>query len=145
MDEAQQGGFDIRGTAEADISVEYAWNVGKAVADWLPTAGRAVVVSRDDTQELAHGLIEGMRLQGRDVLDGGSGNKDLATSLIEELSLSGAAVVGRDELQNVSTIELFQEDGRLIDSEVGLAVIHELVQGGNFVPAAVKGELTALA
>jgi phosphomannomutase len=145
MDEVQQGGYDIRGTSEADITVEYAWNVGKALADWLSTSGQAVVIAQDGTQELARATIEGLRLQGRDVLDGGIGDKDAAKDLIEKLTLSGGAVIGHDDLQNVSTIELYEENGRLIDSESGLSSIHELVQAGNFVPAAVKGELTALA
>ena len=59
--------------------------------------------------------------------------------------LSGAAVIGFDELEHVTTIELYKEDAKLIDSETGLKEIHDVVQAGNFVPAATKGELLHIA
>lgn len=145
MNEELVGGFDIRGTAEEGLTVEHAWNVGKAIADWLPTAGQVAVVTAASQEELARAVIEGLRLQGRDVLDGATGDKDVAMALIPKLGLSGAVVVGYDELEKVATIELYQQDGRLVDSQTGLGDIRELVEAGNFVPAAVKGELTNLA
>jgi hypothetical protein len=45
----------------------------------------------------------------------------------------------------MTTIELYQDEAKLIDSETGLQAIRDLVEAGNFVPAAVKGELTQLA
>lgn len=145
MSEDLISGYDIRGTEETGLTVECAWNIGKAVADILPTAGQVVVVALTSETELTRALIEGLRLQGRNVLNGGVGDKTAALDLIEKLGLSGAVVLGYDDLENVSTIEIYQEDGRLIDSESGLLDIRELIQAGNFVPAAVKGELTSLA
>ena len=137
--------YDIRGTEETGLTVECAWNVGKALADWLPTAGSIVVMSVPSRQHLAEAVIEGLRLQGRDVINGGSGDKGAAITYIKTAGLSGAVVVGYDELGKVTTIELYQDEARLIDSETGLQQIRELVEAGNFVPAAVKGELTQLA
>ena len=145
MSEELISAYDIRGTEETGLTVECAWNVGKALADWLPTVGRIVVVYTPSQQSLARGAIEGLRLQGRDVVDGGNGDKEKAKSYILTAGLSGAVVIGYDELERVSTIELYQDGAKLIDIESGLKQIHELVQAGNFVPAAVKGELTQLA
>lgn len=145
MSEELIGGYDIRGTVETGLDVECAWNVGKALADWLPTTGSVVVVTVPTHQDLARGVIEGLRLQGRTVVDGGIGDKEKAIAYVKTVGLSGAAVVGFDELEKVTTIELYREDARLIDSETGLKDIRELVEAGNFVPAAIKGELTALA
>jgi len=145
MSEELISAYDIRGTEETGLTVECAWNVGKALADWLPTMGKVVVVYLPAQQDLARGVIEGLRLQGRDVIDGGNGDKEKAKSYVTTAHLSGAVVVGYDELEHVNTIELYQEGAKLIDIEGGLKQIRELVLAGNFVPAAVKGELTHLA
>ena len=138
-------GLDIRGSGASDLTVDYAWNTGKALADWLPTGGGVVVAAVPLQAQLKAAVIEGLRLQGRNVVDGGVVDRDGLISLIKTMSLSGGALVHYDELEKVSVIELYREDGRLIDSETGLNEIDELVQAGNFVPAAEKGELTAVA
>jgi phosphomannomutase len=145
MSEELISAYDIRGTEDTGLTVECAWNVGKALADWLPTAGSVVVVSTPEQRHVAQAVTEGLRLQGRNVVDGGSGDKSVAISYVTTTGLSGAAVIGFDELEKVTTIELYQEDAKLIDSETGLKEIREVVQAGNFVPAAVKGELTHIA
>lgn len=139
------GAFDIRGTEETGLTVECAWNVGKALADWLPTAGNVAVMYAPAQKRLADAVVEGLRLQGRNVVDGGSGDRDTAKAYVKSAGLSGAVVVGYDNLEEVTTIELYQEDGRLIDAQTGLQEIREVVVAGNFVPAAVKGELLRLA
>lgn len=145
MNDNLMSGYDIRGTSETELTKEYAWNVGKALADWLPTAGSVVVVYGGDQGELAHAVREGVLLQGRDVVDGGPGTKDVVMSYISARGLSGGVVVGYDPLENQPTIELYQHEAKLIESETGLREIVALVEAGNFVPAAVKGELTAVA
>ena len=144
MSEELISNYDIRGTEDTGLTVECAWNVGKALADWLPTVGSVAVMYLPTEQTLARGVIEGLRLQGRTVIDGGNGDKDSAKAYVKSANLSGAAVIGHDDLENVSTIELYQQDARLIESETGLKEIRELVQAGNFVPAAAKGELAQL-
>lgn len=143
MNEELTSAYDIRGTEETGLTIECAWNVGKALADWLPTAGNVIVVYLPAQERLARGAIEGLRLQGRNVIDGGRGDREMAKQQIMTTGLSGAIVIAYDELEQVHTIELYQHEGKLIDSETGLQEIRMLVQAGNFVPAAVKGELTA--
>lgn len=145
MSEELISNYDIRGTEDSGLTVECAWNVGKALADWLPTAGSVAVLYLPTEEALARGVIEGLRLQGRTVIDGGSGDRDSAKAHIKTARLSGGVVIGRDALENVSTIELYQQDARLIEGETGLKEIRALVQAGNFVPAAAKGELTHMA
>lgn len=137
--------YDIRGTAETGLTIECAWNVGKAVADWLSTGGNVIVLYVPAGQATANAVIEGVRLQGRNVVDGGVGDKDAAIAHIKTSGLSGAVVVGVEESTGITSIQIYKEDGGLVDSESGLREIAELVEAGNFVPAAVKGELTAIA
>lgn len=135
----------IRGTEETGLTIEYAWNIGKAVADWLPTGGSVIVLYVPAGQKTANAIIEGVRLQGRSAVDGGVGDKDAAIAHIKTSGLSGAIVVGVEESTGVTTIQIYKEDGSIVGGETGLKEIIELVNAGNFVPAAVKGELTAIA
>jgi phosphomannomutase len=136
---------DIRGTEETGLDVECAWNVGKALADWLPTDGKVIVVYVPTYQHMAECVIEGLRLQGRDVIDGGFGDKDATKTHIKTSGLAGGVVVGFDDEQKVITLTLFQEDAKQIVADMGLQEIRELVQAGNFVPSVEKGELTQIA
>lgn len=138
-------GFDIRGRFGETLTVEYAWNVGKALADWLPEDGRVVVVSKASARpEIIKAVIEGLRLQGRDVLDGGQGDKQTVIQISAGSQTAGAVMISHDELEGLETIELYQENAAPVTSETGLAQIASLVEAGNFVPAAVKGELTSI-
>lgn len=145
MSEELISAYDIRGTEDTGLTVECAWNVGKALADWLPTMGNVVVVYQPDQKHIADAVVEGLRLQGRSVVDGGVGDREAAKVHISTSGLSGAAVIGYDDLEKVITIELYREDAKLIDLENGLKQIREVVQAGNFVPAATKGELLHVA
>lgn len=135
----------ISGKANTELTVEVAWNIGKAVADWLATAGSVVVLAHPALADIKHAACEGVRLQGRNVVDGGAGASEAAVSYIKTGGLSGAIVINYDQATEVISIEVYQEDGLRIEKESGLAELYELVQAGNFVPAAVKGELTAIA
>lgn len=145
MTEDMMTDYGLRGTADTGLTVEYVWNVGKAVADWLPTGGSVIVLYVPAGQKTAHAIIEGVRLQGRTVVDGGVGDKDAAVAHIKTSGLSGAVVIGVEESTGVTNIQIFKDDATVVGSEAGLREIVELVEAGNFVPAAVKGELTAIA
>jgi len=137
--------YDIRGTEATGLTMEVAWNIGKALADWLPTTGGIVVSYHPTQQDVTRAIVEGLRLQGRNVVDGGHGDKASVKTYITTAGLSGGVVIDFDDLEKVTVIELYREDGKLISAEDGLREIRELIIAGNFVPAAEKGELTQLA
>ena len=141
MSEELISAYDIRGTKETGLTVECAWNAGKALADWLPEEGDVVVAYISSQKVIADGVIEGLRLQGRTVIDAGESEKGFVTSYIVTGGLSGGAIVGFDEMEKVITIELYKDGGTLIDGETGLKGIRALVEAGNFVPAALRGDL----
>lgn len=144
MSEELIGAYDIRGTKDTGLTVDCAWNAGKALADWLPSDGSVVVAYVPSQERIGQAIIEGLRLQGRPVVDAGKNDKKFVTSYIVTGGLAGAAVVAYDELEKVTTIEFYQEGGKLIDSGSGLRDICMLVEAGNFVPAAVKGDITSI-
>lgn len=137
--------YDIRGKIKEGVSLEIAWNIGKALADELGTYGKIAILRGDGASEVLVGaIVEGLRLQGRDVVDHGHGDKVALAKVIIEFGYSGGVFVSHDIEQDVCVIELYQEKGQLIAAENGLNDIADHVHAGNFVPAAKKGELTAI-
>lgn len=138
--------YDIRGKIKEGVSLDTAWNIGKALADELATYGSIAILRGEAAAEVLVGaIIEGLRLQGRDVVDHGSGDKQDIIKIINDFGYSGGVYISHDIEQDVCVIELYQEKGQLIVAENGLNDIADLVHAGNFVPAAKKGELTAIA
>jgi len=134
--------FDIRGRLEDSLTPEYAWNVGKAFSDWLPEDGFIVVVSEQTAEpKIVNAVIEGIRLQGRAVMNGGQGGSERLIQLLANNRAAGSILVSHDGVQGLEIIQLYQEDGIAISSDTGLIEISELVDAGNFVPAAVKGDV----
>ena len=136
--------YDIRGRIEDSMSREFVWNVGKALAEWLPQDGTVAVVSADGASDvIIKSLIEGLRLQGRHVIDGGVGDQQTLSQINIGSKTAGGVLLSHDTLQNVEVIALYQENDSLITMDTGLQQIIELAESGNFVPAAIKGELTS--
>lgn len=136
--------YDIRGRLEDSMSREFVWNVGKALAEWLPQDGTVAVVSADGASDvIIKSLIEGLRLQGRHVIDGGVGDQQTLSQINIGSKTAGGVLLSHDTLQNVEVIALYQENDSLITMDTGLQQIIELAESGNFVPAAIKGELTS--
>lgn len=135
---------DIRGRIQDDVSLEVAWNIGKALAESLGTLGDVVIVRGEGADErLVAALVEGICLQGRNVIDGGAGQKTMLTGLIGDAHYCGGVYIAHDSEKNECVIELYNEMPQLITAENGLNDIAELVAAGNFVPASEKGRLIA--
>ena len=134
--------YDIRGRAADSLSTEYVWNVGKAFAEWLPEDGAIALVKHPDAdQTTTHAFVEGVLLQGRNVLDAGTGDQQGVIALLRDGQAVGGAIITHDSLQNIEVITLLNAQGMGITAESGLTEIAELVEAGNFVPAAQKGEV----
>lgn len=134
--------YDIRGRADESLTVEQAWTVGKAVAEWLPEQGVAVVgKSANANEAIANAVIEGLLLQGRNVVQSGD-DQQAVVEAIGTIQAAGGVLVSHDEVQGLEIITLFDTNGVTVTAEKGLMEIAELIEAGNFVPAANKGELT---
>ena len=119
------------------IDVEMAWNIGKAIAEWLETPGHIVVLYAPLRQNEASAVMEGLRLQGRDVADRGTGDLSMVKSHLGA-SCSGVVIVG--QVGDAVTVEVCQADGHVLTRDM-LQRLWEQASAGNFVPAAVKGKL----
>lgn len=134
---------DIRGRADDTLTTEHAWSVGKALAEWLPEQG-SVVVAKSETANtgIVRGLVEGLLLQGRNVVDAGVGDWQVAVNALSTADTVGGAHVTHDDIQNLEIITLLDASGVVIDAEKGLMEISALVvDSDNFLPAARKGEI----
>ena len=99
------------------------------------------MTSQSVNSGIVHGLTEGILLQGRDVVSCGTGDTQAVVNAISEHGAVGGALVGHDDVQNLETIALFDAHGTAVSAETGLADINQLVDSGNFLPAAEKGTL----
>lgn len=135
--------YDIRGRLDESLTVEYAWTVGKAFAEWLPDEGSIVIVSAPGANpSIVHALTEGVLLQGRDVIDLGTADQQALVETVAEKSAAGGMIVGREDVEQMEVITLYDAKGVAITDEMGLTAIEELINAGNFLPAASKGTVT---
>ena len=133
---------DIRGKLGESLTPEYLWNVGKAFAEWLSEEGLVVVVRDEAVVSAAtHPLIEGLLLQGRTVVDAGVGDWQVVVNTMSDRTAVGGVAVTHDAIQGNEIITLFGPQGVAITADSGLVQIGQLVEAGNFEPAAQKGTL----
>lgn len=137
---------DIRGTLGDDLTIEYIWDIGKAFADWLAGVGPVVVMRGSSVDEsTVHALTEGVLLQGRSVIDAGaSDDSQQLTTAIMDKQAAGGVLIEYQSTQNLVVIMLFDDRGVGILDSTGLQEITQLVEAGNFLPAAEKGERVTL-
>ena len=134
--------YDIRGRVGQTMTVEYAWTVGKAFAEWLNDEDEIVIVKSADADEsIVHALTEGLLLQGRDVIDASEGDQQKVTEVIRDSRAAGGVVITHDTLQDIAIITLFDAQGVVVSADRGLETIEQMIDAGNFVPASKKGEV----
>ena len=131
--------YDIRGKVGSELTANVANSVGKAFADWLPTEG-TVAVGRDmrpDSAELADALIEGLRAQGRNVIDIGLVTSDMIYFAVGHSNLAGGAMVTASHNPGeYNGIKLCRQEARPVGLESGLSEIRDNVLSQQFKPAA---------
>ncbi len=137
--------YDIRGKVGTELNPEIVRVIGRALGDWLPTKG-PVGVGRDmrpDSKELADALIEGLREQGRDVIDIGEVTSDMIYFAVGNYKLAGGAMITASHNPGVyNGIKFCGEGAKPIGEETGLFEIRDLAKKNQFTAAAKQGELS---
>ncbi|THB77033.1 MAG: phosphomannomutase/phosphoglucomutase [Desulfobacteraceae bacterium] len=135
--------YDIRGIAGKDVTVEDAYDVGKAYGSLLMRAGNDVVsVGRDcreSSPEMAKNFINGILSAGCDVVDIGICPTPVLYFSIHHLSLKGGAMVTASHNPPEYTGFKLMSGKESIHSQ-GLQDIRRIIETGNFIEG--KGELT---
>ncbi len=87
--------YDVRGRVGTELTDDVAYDIGRAFADWLPYDG-AVAVGHDmrpDSSRLAARVIDGLRKQGRDVVDVGQITTDMIYFAVGKFDRAGGIIV----------------------------------------------------
>jgi len=136
--------YDVRGKVGSELNATVAKNIGKAFADWLPTEGK-VAVGRDmrpDSAELASALIEGLRAQGRDVIDIGQVTTDMIYYAVGSNNYAGGAVVTASHNPGeYNGIKFCAENAKAVGESSGLFEIRDKVIAEDFKSSDKTGGL----
>jgi phosphomannomutase len=131
--------YDVRGKVGTELTADVANRIGKAMADWLPEQGSVAVGHdmRPDSRELADSFIDGLRAQGRDVIDIGQITSDMVYFAVGKWELAGGAVITASHNPGADNgIKLYRDHVTAIGLDSGLDAIRDAVIAEQFKPAA---------
>jgi len=137
--------YDIRGKVGEELTPDLVCSIGRAFADWLPHEG-AVAVGHDmrpDSTEFAGAMIDGLRQQGRDVIDIGQVTSDMIYFAVGSLGAAGGVMItashnpGKD-----NGIKLCREEAKPVGLEAGLAEIRDKSLASEFKDVSVHGKVS---
>lgn len=133
--------YDVRGKVGSELNADSCERIGKAFADWLPSEG-AVAVGYDmrpDSRQLAAAVIEGLRLQGREVWSIGQVASDMLYFAVGHFELAGGAMITASHNPGeYNGIKFCREQARGVGIETGLAEIRDLALANDFAPSLDK-------
>lgn len=136
--------YDVRGKVGTELTPEVCKKIGQAFADWLPEKG-IVAVGRDmrpDSAELAAAVIDGLRVQGREVWDIGLVTSDMIYFVVGQYKLAGGAMVTASHNPGeYNGIKFCREAAKPVGIESGLLEVRDAAIKGVFTPADEPGEL----
>ncbi len=136
--------YDVRGRVGVDLTNEVAHLIGRALGDWLPVDGPVAVGydMRPDSVELANALIEGLLLQGRDVINIGQVTSDMIYFAVGKHELAGGAMITASHNPGeYNGIKMCREEAKPIGIESGLLEIKQACVDNQFTAADTKGTI----
>ncbi|VXA95419.1 phosphomannomutase [Luteimonas sp. 9C] len=138
--------YDLRGRVPDELNPALARDIGIALAGQLPPG--AIVLGRDvrlSSPELQAALSEGLRSQGRAIIDIGVGGTEEVYFQVDHLGAAGGVMVtASHNPMDYNGMKLVREHARPISSDTGLFAISDAVEAGNLPgPVAAPGSETA--
>lgn len=130
--------YDVRGKVGSELTPDLLNKIGKAFADWLPSEGK-VAVGRDmrpDSGSLADAFIQGLRTQGRDVIDLGEVTSDMSYFAVGKFGLAGSAMITASHNPGKENgVKLYRDHVVAVALDSGLDAIRDAVLSDTFKPA----------
>lgn len=117
------------------MSDDDARKLGQALADYLPDAGMVLVatdVTKPDSSALA--FVEGLRLQGRDVIVQHDLSYEDVARAVPQFEVAGGAHI------SVGSVVMIAADGSKLPVDTVMAIM-EAAENDNFVPAMEQGSI----
>lgn len=137
--------YDVRGKVKTELNAALAKDIGRAFADWLPTDG-PIAVGRDmrpDSEKLALALIDGVLMQGRDVIDLGLVTSDMSYFAVGKYNLAGAAMITASHNSAADNgIKLYRDKVTAVGLDSGLDKIRDRALGKSFKSSLRTGQKT---
>ena len=138
--------YDLRGRVPDELNPDLARDIGIALAGQLPEG--PIVLGRDvrlTSPELQAALSEGLRSQGRPVIDIGlCGTEEVYFQVDHRGAAGGVMVTASHNPMDYNGMKLVREHARPISSDTGLFAISDAVEAGNLpAPVATPGTETA--
>ena len=138
--------YDLRGRVPDELNPALARDIGIALAGQLPPG--AIVLGRDvrlSSPELQAALSDGLRSQGREVIDIGVGGTEEVYFQVDHRGAAGGVMVtASHNPMDYNGMKLVREHARPISSDTGLFAISDAVEAGNLPsPVATPGSETA--
>lgn len=134
--------YDIRGVVGDELSADIVRDIAQAFALEMPEG--TIAVGRDmraDSEELAGAFIEGLILQGREVLDIGMVTTDMSYFAVGQYDLAGAAMITASHNPGkYNGIKLTAAGVVQLSAEGGLNELKKRVIKGDFKPADEPGK-----
>jgi phosphomannomutase / phosphoglucomutase len=132
--------YDLRGRVPDELNPALARDIGVALAAQLEPG--AVVLGRDvrlTSPELQAALSEGLRSQGREVVDIGVGGTEEVYFQVDRLGAAGGVMVtASHNPMDYNGMKLVRQQARPISSDTGLFAISDAVEAGNLPPPVTK-------
>lgn len=135
--------YDVRGKVGSELNTKTVSSIGRAFADWLPNVGPVAVGHdmRPDSKDLAEALINGLLLQGRDVIDVGQVASDMIYFAVGSLGAAGGAMITASHNPGeYNGIKFCREEAKPVGIESGLDDIKQLAEMESFNTAEAPGE-----
>ncbi len=131
--------YDLRGRVPDELNPALARQIGVALSAQLPAG--AIVLGRDvrlSSPALQAALSEGLRSQGRDVIDIGVGGTEEVYFQVDHLGAAGGVMVtASHNPMDYNGMKLVRERARPISSDTGLFAISDAIETGDLpAPAA---------
>ena len=128
--------YDLRGRVPDELNPALARDIGVALAAQLEPG--AVVLGRDvrlTSPELQAALSEGLRSQGREVVDIGVGGTEEVYFQVDRLGAAGGVMVtASHNPMDYNGMKLVRQQARPISSDTGLFAISDAVEAGKLPP-----------
>ena len=138
--------YDVRGLYPSELNEETAHAIGRGFAAYLKAG--TVAVSRDmrlSSPSLSAAFIEGVRLQGTNVVDYGMlGTDQLYFAVVNDNLEGGAQITASHNPKQYNGVKMVKSEAMPLSGDAGIGDIRDMIAGDRLPPpAAQKGTLTS--
>lgn len=133
--------YDIRGIYPDELNASVAYNLGKAIADYLQE--KKIVIGKDmrvSSDEIAKNLTGGITEQGVDVIDAGLICTDMIYYLSGKYKIGGVMITASHNPPEYNGMKIVKSGAIALSGEKGIFQIRDLLLKNQFKKSTKKGK-----